>query len=723
MSYAHEPTTGAKSWANRTRLVIGTALAGTFLANGVDAQESGNGEREGSWAGEIVVLGKRDGYVVQEGSSATRTSTPLLQVPQSIQVINSSLIRDQDRRSLADALVNVSGVVASKPEEAHTSQSLIRGFRSEIFLDGLPAYATNALVDPTSLVGVDRIEVVKGPTSTVYGGGAGAPLGGLINIVSVRPAERAEAYVAFRTGRWSTINPYADVNVPITDGIALRVTGELQTADSWTDYFHTERLSIQPSIAFGLGSPTRLTIMGKYDRREALEFTGLPQDAALAGTIRRDAFPGATSGQPKTTISNKLLTAELQHRFSKDVGLTVTARYYENIANRYGTFTYVDFGAEGRPADIEPTSYPIFKLYQPQSGNEFTADANLLVNTNMIGGEHNILVGANYDRTNSLNKLNFVSTSIGRIDLADPKYNLSYGAIPTDGNFADDKFNTVAVYVQDQATSGPLHLSGSLRYTSTKIKRVRNTGVLNFKETYNRLIPRVGATLDFAKGVALFAGYATGFRGAVTFNALPGQEIKPETSESYEAGVKFALNDAHLWGSVAVYQLERRNVAVAVAGQPGVSVQTGKQRARGFEVDVTWEPLRSLSLLANYAYTDAIVSQDTTIAVGSDLPRVPKHSGRVATHYRFRSGAAKGLSLGAGVTGRTSRENFLPNRGRVPGYATVDAQASYNFDPFTLTASFANILDERAFDTFQYLAPVVNPTQPRSAYIILRMNL
>jgi iron complex outermembrane receptor protein len=155
---------------------------------------------------------------------------------------------------------------------------------------------------------------------------------------------------------------------------------------------------------------------------------------------------------------------------------------------------------------------------------------------------------------------------------------------------------------------------------------------------------------------------------------------------------------------------------------PGFAIQTGEQRARGVESDITWEPSRAWSILANYAYTDAEVSKDTVIPVGSKLPRVPKHSGRIAVHYRLLEGPAQGLSFGAGITALSSREDFLPNIAgtAVPGYAVVDAQASYDFSRFTVTVSGVNLGGRRAFDTYQYLSPVVIPIQPRSAYVMLK---
>ncbi|GAA0304579.1 TonB-dependent receptor [Sphingomonas oligophenolica] len=688
-------------------------FASIFLAQGAYAQTV-PADAPRSWGEDIVVAARRDGYVIRDSGSATRTPTPLIDVAQSVQVINKSLITDQDRRTLADALVNVSGVVPTKPEESALAQPLVRGFPAEIYLDGLPAFGINALADPTSLTGVERIEVVKGPTGTVYGGGAGAPLGGLINVDSVRPEDKLGGYVAFRAGSFATINPYADLNVPLGGGVAARITGEYQSNKSWIDEVKGYRWSIQPSISFQLGDRTELLLRGKYDRRSQLEYSGLPAAQALAGQVAASAFPGAPIGQPRSVIVNKLITAELRHKFSADLQLTVTGRYYYNKYDEYGSFIYPDFiGAD--PAT--PTVYPIFPINLPASVKEATVDANLLANVDTLGGHHELLVGFNYDHTNYDSAFNFDFTPVGLLDLAHPVYDLAFGPALPPLSTQTDTYDTIAGYVQDQATYGRLHLSGSLRYTRFTWHRVENATNV----AYHNVSPRVGATFDIVPGAALFAGYATAFRGANQLVAVPGYNVKPETSRSFEGGLKLALGSAHVWGTLAAFELTRRNVPAADPNNFGYSIQTGEQRSRGFEADITWEPSRALSILANYAYTEAKVTRDEDATlVGQTLARVPKHSGRVAAHYRVLNGSAKGLSFGAGVTAFTAREVFLPNTVAVPGYAAVDAQASYDFGRFTVTVSGVNLGGHRGFDTYEYLSPVVIPIQPRSAYVMLK---
>ena len=666
-----------------------------------------------SWSAEIVVTGTRDAYAVTAGTAATRTSTPLIEVPQSVEVLNRTLIVEQDRRTLGDALVNVSGVAPTRSEEALFTSPIVRGFPAEIYIDGLPAYgATQAANDPTSLVGVERIDVLKGPAATLYAGGVGTPLGGLINIESVRPNDKLGGYVAFRTGSFGTVDPYADLNVPLGTGIAARITAEYQRNGSWIDEVRADRWSVQPSIAFQLGPRTDLLVEGQFNRRSNLEYSGIPAAQAFAGQIDRNAFPGAPVGQPRTTIDNKLATVVLRHAFSDDVRLNVSGRYYDSKSYDNGSFIY---GDAYPPDPATPTTYPILTIDLVTPVKEATFDANLEANVEVLGGHHDLLAGVDYDHTDFTSTLGFDGVPVGTLDLAHPLYTLVFRARPDLSISQTDQYETIAGYVQDQATYGRLHLTGSLRFTRLRFReREQGTDL-----TFHRLSPRVGATFDLVPGVAVYAAYATAFRGA--FGVISATQPKPETSRNFEGGVKLALPRAHLSGTVAVFDQTRRNVATADPNDIHYSIQTGAQRARGIEADVTWEPTPAFSLLANYAFTDAKVTEDTIIPVGDRLPRVPRHSGRIAGRYRIRSGPAKGLSFGAGVTAFTSREITLPNSVAVPGYAVVDAQAAYDFDRFTIGVSAVNLGGSRAFDTYQYLSfPVVIPTQPRSAYVTLK---
>lgn len=708
---------------SRIHLLAGAAAPCLLLAMPAAAQAqdassvTSDASTAPSWTGDIIVTGARETYTAPETSAATRTDTPLIQVPQSVQVLTRTLIQEQDRRTLGDALVNVSGVTPTRSDEVLFIPLIVRGFPAEVYLDGLSVFAGNQQAyDPNSLVGIERIDVLKGPTATLYGGGIGTPLGGVINLESVRPNDKVGGYLAMRAGSFSTWNPYGDINVPLSDGIAARITGEYQSNDSWIDKVKARRWSVQPSLSFRIDPATDLLLQGQFSRRSNLEYSGLPADAALAGTIDRDAFPGSPIDQPLTTNDIRMGQATLRHAFSDRLKLTVSGRYYSSVVDEQGSFVYPGLFPTGTVAPL----YDVFPITMRNRTKEATVDANLAYDADLLGGAHKLLVGANYDWTSFYSAMGlFVSdTPSGTIDLSNPSYDLRYTPQLPVNSYTDDRFTTFAGYIQDQATYGPLHLTGGLRLTSLKFVENSNIGVANDK-TYTHLSPRIGATLDVVKGVALFAGYATAFRAP--FGFIGTVSPVPETSSNIEGGVKLALAGTGLSGTIAAFRQTHDNVVTADPANVGFYVQSGRQRARGVEVDMVWEPTPAFSLLANYAYTD---TRDDGVAPGDRLIRVPKSSGRVAARYRVLHGPAKGLAVGAGISAFTSRELTLPNTIAVPGYAAIDAQASYDIGRFTLGASVVNLGNRHAFDPYSYLGyPVVAPNQPRSAYVKLKVRI
>jgi iron complex outermembrane receptor protein len=282
---------------------------------------------------------------------------------------------------------------------------------------------------------------------------------------------------------------------------------------------------------------------------------------------------------------------------------------------------------------------------------------------------------------------------------------------------------TTAVYVQDQVSIGEqLDITAGLRWTKLDVESNYTSGgipFVNTDKTHYRVTPRIGATYRIVDGVSAFAGYSEGFQGVVA--AFGITDPKPETSQSYEAGLKLFGPIPGLTGTVAVYQITRQNVRTADPVIPFASIQSGEQRARGFETDIIFEPNSALSILATYAYTDAEVTKDNTLPVGDRPTRVPEHSGRLAVRYRFEDAGLPGLEIGGGVTAVSDRELTLPNVTSVDGSVLLDAQASYDFGPASLSLSIVNLTDEDSFEPYQYLAAsIVTPTQPRSAFVTLR---
>lgn len=690
-------------------VMFGSAVVVALATSVPAAAFAETASRNDSWVGEVVVTGARGTFTAQSAATATRTMTPIEEVPQSIQALTRTLIEEQDLHTLGDVLSNVSGVAPSSRAELVLQAPKIRGFEAAYFADGVQSYNLPASAgDSGALVNIARVEVAKGPASTLYGGGTGAPLSGVINLVSADPATTTSGSFAMRYGAFDTRGGEVEANLPV-GALRLRLAGDYEAADSYLREVNHERWSIFPTAALDLSPDTVLTVRGQYARVAQLEYAGLP--VGLVGRVDDDTFAGS-SNAPRTVVKNRALTTTLSHRFADTWRAAVTARRYANDFDEFGTFPFTGVPVAGTTYAFATASLP------SQVRQTFITAA--------VDGEfgagtlrHHLLVGVDYDHTNYIAKLGF--GPLGLVDYARPSTNLPF-VVPALSDTQTDAMRSVAGFAQDQVSIGDrLDVTGSLRWTRIQVRSSYLSGGVPFVDTdrtYHRVTPRIGATYRLAAGVSAFAGYSEGFKGLVA--AFGVANPKPETSKSYEAGLKLASPVQGLTGTLSAYRIVRRNVVTADPTNPFGSIQSGEQRARGFEADVAYEPGPQLSILTAFAYTDAEVTQDNRLPVGDRLTRVPKTSLRLAARYRFQE-RFKGLELGGGLTAVSKRELTLPNTATVGASALLDAQASYDFGWGTLAVSVVNLTGAHEYAPYQYLArAVVVPVQPRSAFVTLK---
>lgn len=668
-----------------------------------------------SWVGEVVVTADRGSFTAPTVGTATKTPTPIEEVPQSIQALTRTFIEEQDLQSVSEALVNVSGMAPSKTREIVLQSPKIRGFDASYYIDGLAAYGLpSGVADPGTLINVERVEVAKGPTSTLYGGGTGAPLSGLINLVSRDPGQQPGLEVGVRFGSDATYGADINASLPVQDGaVRLGLAGSYETADSFLHSIDSKRYAVYPTLIAQLGPDTGLTLRGQLTRIEQQEYAGLPYALINSATVDRFAFAGSEDAPP-TVINNRLFTASLNHSFGTQWEGTLTARRYDSDFSELSTFPFTGLPVAG-------TTYAFATAALPTEVEQTLLSASLLKRAGSGPITHQILMGVDYDEADYTAGLGF--GFLGFIDYALPASNLAWPGPPALSDRQTDSMKTVAAYVQDQIGLGDrLDVTLGLRWSKVAITSHYESGGFAFVDTdktYNRLTPRIGATYRLTDGVSAFAGYSEGFKGLVAAFGLT--DPKPETSQSYEAGLKLVSPIKGLTGTVAAYQVTRQNVSTASPTNPFASIQAGEQRAKGVEADLVFEPGPAVSVLGSYAYTQAEVTKDNTLPIGDRLTRVPEHSGRVAVRYRFQSEALKGLEIGGGATAVSSRELTLPNSQSVGGSVLFDAQASYDLGRATIAVSIVNLTDEDSFEPYQYLArAVVTPAQPRSGFVTLR---
>lgn len=703
------------------RLTLAALLAATSLTTPAFAQEQAPETEAGTggWTpGNITVIGTRGNYTIDE-ASVTRTPVPLNEVPQSIQVITGELIEDQELVTLDEALRNVSGVTPSLPSEIVLTNPIVRGFEAEIFTDGLIGYGDTAVIDPGSLWNVERIEVAKGPTSTLFGGGIGSPVGGLINLVSKTANGKTFLDGRLRAGSFETYSIAADAGAAIGDSLSARVVAEYQSSEDNIDVVEVERLLIAPSVRFAPSEDTEIVGRFTYTRIAQLEYAGLPAIFIDNPRIDPERFTGATNA-PDTEVENLTAQIEWTQRLGDGLTFNLRGRRYENDFREFASSPFLAFFPCGADSGLNDTSCPQIRGQLPASVDEWTVDGSLMAELATGEIDHVILVGVQWDRADYDAATGFDFTPFV-LDYAVPGSDFDFLPVPALNTFVSNRYETFAIYAQDQLNiADRVHVLASLRYSELGLAEI--AGGAGTEETYREWDPRVGVTVDVTDGISLFAGYATGSRLSIFFTGT--EPPLPERSESYEAGIKFGLDTVGLSGTVAAYRIDRTNVPTPDPTTFFTSIQTGEQRSEGVEADLIYEPSRAFSLLASYAYTDARVTADTVIPVGSRLPRVPDHRGRIAARYRFIDGGMKGLELGAGLTAASDSVITLPNGAEVDGYVVADAQASYTLGGIRIGLRVDNLFGADYFVPYQYFAQdVVRPGNPRSAFVTVGFEL
>lgn len=703
-----------------TAIILAAGLAGLSALPAAAQTAPPEPADDRRWtAGETVVVTgqRRPGYAAADTSTGTRTPTPLEEVPQSIQVLTASLIDDQNLNALSDALANVSNVVPATNFEAVTRDTIIRGFDTATYFDGLPAYGLTAVTNPNSLVNVARIEVAKGPSATLFGGAIGAPLSGLINIVSKTPQPGFAASAALELGSFDAAGFEFDLNAPVQgDRVLFRVTGDAAKAGSHIAVLESQSWSLNPSVALVLSDRTRVTLRGQFSNLEQMEYSGLPASMAFNSALGVDTegFTGAAD-TPKTSIENRLYTASLDHEFSDALSGNLAVRHYDSRFDEYSTTPFLVF------PQPTPTSASFVSAYLPTDVKQTFATASLLWSVSTGPVRHRVLAGIDADQSDYGAQLGFAP--LGRLDYRTQQRTVF--VLPVLSDTQTDDLSSVAVFVQNQMKFGErLDITAGLRWSRLDVSSFYESGGVTFVDSDTadeRVTPRLGATFKLADGLSLFAGWSEGFQGVVAPFGVA--DPKPEESQAYDGGVKFATPVPGLTGTVSAYQVTRQNVVTADPANPFASIQTGEQRSRGAEIDLIYEPSRSLSVLFSWGWNDTEITRDTTFAVGARPARVPEQSGRLAARYRFGDGSLQGLELGGGLTHVGERFITLPNALKAKAFTTLDIQVSYPVGPATLAVSVTNLTDSNHFEPYAYLnQAVVIPARPRAFSLSLRAS-
>ncbi|PIG94547.1 TonB-dependent siderophore receptor [Gloeocapsopsis sp. IPPAS B-1203] len=646
---------------------------------------------------ELLVTGQQDtGYRVPNASTATRTDTPLRDIPQSIQVVPQQVIRDQQATRVEDALRNVPGVTQERGAYSSISDFTIRGFSTRnsgnILRDGLfdGVGSVSGSTVGTELFNIERVEVLLGPASVLYGS---ANPGGTINLVTKQPLQDPFYRVDATIGNYAFYRGNVDLSGPLDDSrsVLYRLNAGYENSDSFIDFFDKESLSISPIVSFRLGDRTELFVEGEYASIDTGFYPGLPSVGTVLPNPNGEIPRNSNYSEPGdfARITNSRIGYRLEHQLSDNWSLRNAFRV------RFSTYD-ADVAI---PISIEADNRTLNRLRIADEGD----GTNYLLATNLTGNfltgsiGHQLLVGVDWNRDDAtyLRRRRGISS----IDAFNPVYNQPETEPFVIRSNNAYETNSLGIYIQDLVSlTENLKLLLGLRYDTQDYNNRSRVDDFTYSQSDSAFSPRVGIVYQPIEPISLYASYARSFTPSLFGNAFDGSPFEPERGTQYEVGVKADLND-QLSATLAFYNLTRSNVPTDDPDNIGFSIQTGEQRSRGIEFNVGGEILPGWNIIAGYAYTDARLTKDNLFPVGNRLANVPENSFNLWTTYQIQQGGLQGFGFGLGLFYISDRQANLDNTFELPSYLRTDAAIFYQREQFRAALNFTNLFNVDYFES------------------------
>jgi iron complex outermembrane recepter protein len=625
------------------------------------------------------------GYKADTATTATKTGTPIFDLPVSIQVVPREVMDDRQVILLQEALETVSGVVPFAGGGSAFDSPRIRGFEAfrNIYRDGFRGRFFGNYIQSTAHL--ERVEVLKGPTSVLYGR---MEPGGLINQMSKQPLVMPYYSLQQQFGSFDLYRTTLDATGPLTEDKSLlyRVNFEYLDSGSFRDFVGTETVFVAPVLAWNLNDRTHITLNLQYQHSDRVTDRGLvaPSDPPRTAPIPFSRYLGEPFNNDDVDDLQAFFL--LTHDFNPDWTVNLRFSTQQFDAHFLAVEATNTFLADNR--SVERTFFEEIDDIQ-----NYNALLDITGRLRTGGIKHTVLLGADY----YLDEFDgpFVFTSFSPINIFTPVYSAPRLSVPLTPSTQSTEY--YGVYFQDQIDLlDNLHLLGGGRYDWATTESQSGTSPTDRIED-EAFSPRVGLVYQPLPWLALYGSYVESLGGANPARSRTGEAFEPETGTQYEAGLKTEWLDGRLSATLAFYHLTKQNILTPDPVDPNnFSVQTGEARSQGIEFDLAGQITPGWSIIASYAYTDTEITQDNSGREGFRLHDVPEHSGSLWTRYRFLGGPWQGLSLGAGVFTASERTDF-DNSFEVPGYARVDLSTAYTWKlgPTWLTAQLnvENLLD------------------------------
>lgn len=614
----------------------------------------------------VTVTGERGSYAVDTSTSATKTDVSVMKVPQVVNIVPEQVLLDQQVNSLTEALRNVSGITENNGS-FFGDTLVIRGFQTGggTLRDG---YTTIQEFSLSSAV--QRVEVLKGPASLLYGR---FEPGGLINVITKKPQQTFGVDVFTQLSSSGQRRLVGDVTGAVSDEVALRLVAEIEDSEYWRNVGRNkENLFFAPSLSFASGP---FSLLAQYEYVDTVR----PFDRG------RIYFNGKRIDTPpeRSFAEDFAELAQTMHSGNLTVGYAFGPawRFEGKVAIQRGTGG--DIQVRPRRLVLDAQGNPTGEFIRSVDGNRETFDtrnyfsANLHGEFETFGLRHTLLLGGDYEEYDTGTGFSLNSPNRGGFNIFNPVYGLldqNFPLVRTPNSDFLQSFTTFGLYAQDFIEFGEqwtLVLGG--RYEKFEDFQVSGAAINPPADNSDgdTFLPRVGIVYQPQENISIYASYSRSFAPNPSTPAIgnqpPSGPFPPEEGRSYEVGVKAQLF-AGLTATAAVYDIVKQNVLVTRDLGNGIAISEARAevKSRGFEFDMSGEITPNLSVIASYAYTDVT---DPESQLSDALRDVAKHTASMAATYRFTE--VPGLSLGAGI--------FYVGKRYGGQSAGADAQASVPF--------------------------------------------
>lgn len=695
---------------------------------------------------EVIVSGSVINKTIANGKAGIKT----IDLPQSVQVVDSKILEQQQTIRLSDVVKNINGVYVGSARGGAQESFWSRGYDmgpNNMFKNGF-RFNSGSMPEVASL---EQVEALKGSSALLFGNVAP---GGILNMVTKTPSFKNGGSISFQAGSYAYYKPTIDFYGPLSKTIAYRFVGSYENAESFRDVVTRERFYVNPSFLFKANKKTSVLLQGDYLKDYWTPDFGTGAIGKTLVDLPRNTYLGAKWSNGVTTQAS--VSGQVVYKINNNWKFKSNTSLQDYSRKSEGTERI-------QPDATGNLKRPLGKNYNTEliSAQQFNFQG--VFNTGSI--KHQLSTGVDWDYTFGqaytyvFNPSTYDATPI---NIYDPSTYADEHDIPIAKNSKIVRTETVrfGVYAQDLVSlTNKIKVLAGLRWSwqEAQAKNYGKTDVApeadsNPSKDPKRIdaafSPKVGLVYQPTKSTSLFASYANSFTPN-TGTDIYGKVLEASIIDQYEAGIKKEFWNGMLTTNVTAYQIVNNNFAQmapfladgsANNNDTNKKILSGETTSKGIEIDVNAKPIEGLNILVGYSYNDMRFTKvlgewiPGSFVKGDRVARTPQHTANASFFYTVQNGFFKGLSIGSNANyigdriggwnndyfynTTTGQVEFRDREIPVDGYVTIDASLGYTWKQFSLLCKLSNITNELNYNVHENYS--VNPIAPRQLITTLK---